>query len=290
MCSETLSTRELPQERRVGHNEHRLWFTLTAMPNLVINTNELFQHLPRAPIVEAVIDIRARPTAEFEEHTIKARLEGQLGDYQFLDSQREIQIEHAMNLEAGTQPGPIIRDLGWKGLRFQSHDGKYIVQYNRDGFVFSRLAPYQSWEQLFGEAMRLWREYLGLARPVEIHRIGLRYINRIQLSPDELRFEDYLNPAPVPPNGLDLPFHGFMHHDALAIPGHPYTINVIRTMQPPGGASVEGLGLILDIDVSTTQGTDLDEMLLEQRLLEMRWLKNKVFFGSITQNSLRLFL
>ncbi len=263
---------------------------MTAMTNLVIDTNEQFQHLPCAPIVEAVIDIRARTTAEFEEHAIKTRLEAQLVGYQFLDSRRSIQIEHEMSLEADSQPDPIIRDLGWKGLRFRSDDGKYIAQFNRDGFVLSRLEPYQSWEQLYAEAMRLWHEYLGLARPVENHRIGLRYINRIQIPADELRFEDYLSPAPVPPNGLDLPFHGFMHHDTLAIPGHPYALNVIRTMQPPEGAGVQGLGLILDIDVFTTSGADLDEALLERRLLEMRWLKNKVFFGSVTQSALKLFL
>ena len=274
----------------MGHNERCAWFTMTAMTNLAINTKEQFQHLPRAPIVEAVIDIRARPTTEFEEHAIKGQLEAQLGGYQFLDSRREIQIEHEMNLDVDAQPGPIIRDLGWKGLRFQSDDGKYIAQFNRDGFVFSHLEPYQNWDNLYDEAMRLWLEYRSLAQPAENHRVGLRYINRIQLPPDELLFENYLSPAPVPPIGLDLPFHGFMHHDTLAIPGHPYAINVIRTMQPPGGVGVEGLGLILDIDVFTTQGSDLDDALLEQRLLEMRWLKNKVFFGSITESARKLFL
>jgi uncharacterized protein (TIGR04255 family) len=50
-----------------------------------------------------------------------------------------------------------------------------------------------------------------------------------------------------------------------------------------------GTGLILDIDVFTTQGFDLDESILGRRLLEMRWLKNKVFFGSITGKALQMF-
>lgn len=253
-----------------------------------INIDELVQHLPRAPIVEAVIDIRARPEAVLDEAMLKPQLEAKLSGYQFLDSQRQIQIQHEVSLQGNTSPGPIIRDLGWKGLRFQSDDKKHIVQFNQDGFVFSRLEPYESWEQLYEEGMRLWFVYVGLAQPVEIHRIGLRYINRIQLPPDELRFEDYLVSAPMPPKGLDVPFHGFVHQDTLAIPGHPYAINVVRTIQPPGTLDNQGMRLILDIDAFTTQGFELNEMALKQRLLEMRWLKNKVFFGSVTPNAIKL--
>ena len=259
------------------------------MTKLAINIKELFQHLPRAPIVEAVIDIRARPSAVLEEALLKPQLEVRLDGYEFLDSQQKIQIQHEVSLKGEPLPGPIIRDMGWKGLRFQSTDKKHIAQFNRDGFVFSRLEPYQSWEQLYEEGMRLWYLYAELAQPAEIHRIGLRYINRIQLPPDELCFEDYLEPAPASPKGLDLPFQNYIHQDTLAVPDYPYAINVIRTIQPPGAEGVQGLGLILDIDVFTTQGFELDKALLEQRLLEMRWLKNRVFFGSVTPNALKLF-
>lgn len=124
---------------------------------------------------------------------------------------------------------------------------------------------------------------------VEVHRIGLRYVNRIQLPPDDPRFEDYLAPAPAPPPGLDVPFYGFLHQDMLAVPGHPYAINVIRTMQPPGAPGVQGFGLILEIDTFTTQEFELDRTVLEDRLLEMRWLKNKLFFGSVTSTAMKLF-
>ena len=258
------------------------------MTELAINIEEEFQHLPHAPIVEAVIDIRTRPAAPLEEGDLKTQLEGKLSGYRFMDSMQHVEIQHEVNLQSGAPTSPIIRALGWKGLRFQSDDKKHIAQFNRDGFVFSRLESYESWEQLYGEGMRLWRVYADLAQPVEIQRIGLRYINRIQLPADELHFENYLQPPPEPPKGLDLPFHGFMHQETLAVSGHPYAINVIRTIQPPGSPGVQGLGLILDIDAFTTQGFVSDEAALTQRLLEMRWLKNKVFFGSITPTALKM--
>lgn len=254
-----------------------------------IDLTESFPPLARAPIVEAVIDIRARLGVELKEGRIKPSLEAKLDGYQFLDSQQQIEIQHEVSLQGEASHSPIVRKLGWKGMRFQSTDKKYIAQFNRDRFVFSRLEPYESWNRLYQECMRLWHVYVELTQLIEIHRIGLRYINRIQLPPDELRFEDYLEVAPQAPKGLDLPFHSFLYQDTLAVPGYAYAINVAKTIQPPAAPGIQGLGLILDVDVYTTQGVELDEAFLEQRLLEMRWLKNKVFFGSVTPNARKLF-
>lgn len=260
---------------------------MNVLGNIRIDLAERFQHLPHAPIVEAVIDVRARAEVSWEEEAIQAQIKAQLPDYPQVDSHRE--FRHEVKMVPGQEPQQTLLDLGWKGLRLRSSDKPHIAQFNRDGFVFSRLEPYQSWEQLYDESMRLWPMYVELAQPVEIHRIGLRFINRIQLPPGELRFEDYMELAPVPPKGLDLPFHGFMHQDTLAVPDHSYAINIIRTIQPPSAPGSTGLGLILDIDVFTTQELELDEATLKRCLLEMRWLKNKVFFGSVTPKVLELF-
>jgi len=253
-----------------------------------IKSDEIFENLPRAPIVEAVIEIRARAIQTLEESSLRSALEPRLAGYGFLDSLREFHGE--VKIEGGKPPTQKVSDLGWMGLRFRSTDGKHIAQFKRDGFVFSRLEPYLTWEQLNGEQQRLWAIFKELAQPAEIQRVGLRYINRIKLPPGELRFEDYMQPAPLAPRDLDLPFHGFTHHDTLAVPDRPYAINVIRTIQPPRDAGDAVIALILDIDVFTTESFDLDEALLGRRLMEMRWLKNKVFFGSITEKAREMFL
>lgn len=255
-----------------------------------INIDEAFEHFPKAPIVEAVIDVRARATAEFEESAVRLHLEASLNGYSFLDSRREFRHEMRLEAEGGKPPSQKLRDLGWKGLRFRSADEKHIAQFNRDGLVFSRLQPYIDWQQLSSEGLNTWKIFKELAQPAEIYRIGLRFINRVLLPQDELRFEDYMQPAPVPPMGMDLPFQGFMHHDTLAVPGHPYAMTVIRTIQVPPHSGGPGVALILDIDVFTIQEFALlDDAMLVHRLKEMRWLKDKVFFGSITEKAKGLF-
>lgn len=251
---------------------------------IIINTDEEFPHLPRAPIVEAVIDIRAHPAVAFEEEAIRSAVLLRLDGYNYLDSPREFRQEFKFN--GDKTPRHSFQDLGLKGLRFQASDNKQIVQFNRDGFVYSQLEPYPDWQSFKNEGLRIWKIFREILQPVDINRIGLRFINRIVLQPDELRFEDFIKPAPEPPRDLDLPFMGYMHHDTLAVFGYPYAINLIRTIQPPQAESSTGMGLILDIDVFTIQGFELDEERLVQSLEEMRWLKNKAFFGSVTEKAL----
>jgi len=256
-----------------------------------IDKLEEFPVLNTAPIAEAVIDIRALPSKAFEESSVRLYLEEKLVGYSFLDSHREIHYE--VRAEGEKPPEQSIRDLGWRGVRFQSNDQKKIAQFNRDGFAFSWLEPYDNWQSFFQEGKSLWSVFKNLAAPVNIDRIGLRFINRIELPSGELNIERYLRNAPVPPADLDLPFLGFMHQETLSVPGHPYAINFIRTIQPPQRPLDKGIAIILDIDVFTLQpleqAVENDDTKFSDMLSEMRWLKDKTFFGSITEEGLEKF-
>ena len=203
-----------------------------------IDVTEQFPHLPHAPIVEAVIEIRARAEVNWEERAVTDWLKPKLSDYPRVGSQNEFQ--HEVSFGPGKQPEASQQDLGWKGLRFQSENQPHVVQFNRDGFSFSRLRPYDNWEQLRTEALRLWGIYADLARPTETQRIGLRFINRLALPVSETRFEDYIEPYAQPPRNLDLPFFGFFHQDTLAesaAPGRlPRSHRLRRRMEPQRAA------------------------------------------------------
>jgi len=261
------------------------------MDKIKINIAEEFPVLAAAPVAEAVIDVRAFPSKTWEEPSVRASLEEKLDGYAFLDSHREIHYE--VRSEGEKPPEQSIRDLGWRGVRFQSADSKNIAQFNRDGFVFSRLDPYENWHSFFNAGKSLWSVFKDIAAPVTIDRIGLRFINRIELPHGELNIERYLKNAPVAPVNLDLPFLGFMHQETLGVPGYPYAINLIRTIQPPQNPADNGIAIILDIDVFTLQSiaqpVENKDDRLDNILNEMRWLKDKTFFGSITDEGLEVF-
>jgi uncharacterized protein (TIGR04255 family) len=251
---------------------------------IAINLQDQFPHLNNAPIVEAAVDLRARVGVAWEEASIVPVLKSKLADYPTKQSLSGFQQE--VTLRPGVVPEGRTVDTGWSGLRCASADGLQIAQFDRNGFLFSRLHPYQDWERLIQEAMRFWTLFLEIGRPTEVQRLGVRFINRIPLPFGDVRIEDYLEPAPEPPRGLDIPCRQFFYGDTLTVPGYPYLINRIRTVQGPHR---DGFAFILDIDVYTTEASEPRQALIDHRLAEMRWLKNKVFFGSVTEKALEKF-
>lgn len=251
-----------------------------------IDLTEKFPHLSRAPIVEAVIDFRAKPTAQSEqkqfEEYFKAQFQG------FPAVQIHNQVNYQLKLGAAEMPDPAKATTSWHGLVFHSADKLKIAQCQRDGFSFSRLAPYEQWEAFEGETIQLWNKYCVLTKPVEIERIGVRFINRIEIDGKGGDLSDYLVNAPRSWDSFPVPFAGFMHSDTFSVPDTNYLIHVIRALQPGDAISVKP-AIILDTDIFTQTPQKVDDALVKIKLAEMRWLKNKIFFASLAPRLLESF-
>jgi uncharacterized protein (TIGR04255 family) len=243
-----------------------------------------FPHLAAAPIVEAVIHWQARGQRTWDQNELSQNLAELLPDYPEQKEQYQVLFEVDANLEEDAEP-TATRHGGWRGLRLLTPDKLNIAQFNRDGFVFSRLRPYQNWEDFEGEARRLWKLFLQLAAPSEIGRLGIRFINRIALGAGK-DVEDYLNDPPNRPLGL--PIDGFLYQSTLNVPNHPLGVNIVKTVQRSDAAGAES-GLILDIDVFTKRPLSCSESSMNDVLPRMRWLKNAVFFSLIKSNAIETF-
>jgi uncharacterized protein (TIGR04255 family) len=126
-----------------------------------------------------------------------------------------------------------------------------------------------------------------LAKPAEVERLGVRFINLIT-PVDRGGLASLLTFPPQPPEGSGLSIAEFMHQTRYEVPGHPYNLNVIQALQPPN-SSTEAFGLIVDIDVFTTRPVAVDHEALQSRLDEMRWIKNKAFFTLLADGALSRF-
>lgn len=255
---------------------------------LTIDLSEEFAPLANPPIVEAVIELQARPSGDWNEDVLRAHLASQLPNYPDLRSQREFTVAARVDLQSAGSAEQFRRDT-WSGVRATSADKLHIAQFRHDRFVFSRLAPYQDWRQFCAEALRLWSIHSQLANPTEIQRIGVRFINRIDMPRDEFRLDDFLRNPPQPPRDLEVPVLNYLYQDTFTVPGHAYSINRVQTIQPPAKDNLTTLAAILDVDVFTTHPCEPIIQMIETRLAEMRWLKDKVFFGSVTKKALRSF-
>jgi len=252
------------------------------LQSIKIDVEEKFPLLPHAPITEAVVGINSRTGALFGEATVMAELRSKLPEYPKKEARQNKQATFLIGPD--DRPTSTVEDLGFTGVQVASGDGKQIALFGKDLFSFSRLQPYESWDIFRAEAMRLWEVYCAFGARAEIQRLGLRFINQIQVPSSSFEVSDYLVMAPKDVPGLPLSFMGFFHNDTWSVPGYPYNINMIRTVQP----STTGAVLIFDIDVFRGPFS-LPDLDLEFSLAEMRWLKNKLFFGSITDKALSLF-
>jgi uncharacterized protein (TIGR04255 family) len=175
------------------------------------------------------------------------------------------------------------------GLRFTSSDEKQVLQLRRDGFTFSRLAPYTDWEQVFAEATRLYRLYEGVARPQEVTRPAVRYINRMLFPEAEVGdFGPFLTVPPRFPSDGAVFLTGFFNRVQLQEPDSSIAATIIQTVQqtPPEPGTVP---VILDIDVYEPRNFAPVPDVVLPRFAALRDAKNRYFFASITEKAAELF-
>lgn len=259
------------------------WYSIS-MPETLNYLDRSFETLSKPPIQEAVLEIKARATTQWERARITAQLKALAPEFTEADSKHSYQAE--VELGAGVvNVAHKAEDSGWVGLRARMADQSRVTQFLRDSFIYSQLPPYQTWQSFLATGLKYWSVHKQLANPEEITRIGLRYINRLCVPEAQIRIEDYLVGAPKEPKGLDFPMVGFFHRDIYRMPVKDFQIQITKTVRSEGELAI---ALLVDIDVSLSKVLSADTKFLEEALEEMRWLKNAAFFGSITETALNL--
>lgn len=231
--------------------------------------------LAKAPIIEALLDIRAQPETGIGLDRLAA-FHTEVRDRYPRSQERQ---SWAGNLRFGPS-GVSTTDerKGPDGYLFTSADKKQVVQARLDGFTFNRLRPYESWERFQGEARELWTLYCRIARPTVVSRVALRFINRIELPLTLADFREYiLTTAEVAP-GLPQGLSAFFMRLEIPLQEAGCVAIVTETMEKPEGT----LPFILDIDVVREEMMDPNGAALWEAFERLRHAKNTVFFRSLT--------
>lgn len=240
-------------------------------------------HLPNAPIVEAVIAIKfAEPLPE----STLSSLEDCAGRIQDLYPKREEIRSQQFQVAIGVGGKSSIDTPRLEGFFCKTEDGHRVVHLKLDGFGFSELTPYSSWNSFFPEASRLWQEHLRTtgARPVD--RWSIRYINRISW-PEGGRTEDYLRVYPNLPEALPQVLVGCFMRLQMPVksPSPGLFTQQIFTAPPPEAGKVS---VILDHEF-TYSALGLTETALWAQIQQSREIKNDFFRASVTEKALEAF-
>ncbi len=243
---------------------------------------------PNAPIREALIDIHVTlPT----EATLEVLAEYHRPLVERFPQRRERAVwmgEFRMDSSANPPAeNPSKRIDGY--LHVSDSDGK-IVQTRQDGFTFNKLRPYSDWGTFNREARELWERYLVLAKPLYVTRLGLRYINRIEVP---LPFDDFREFCPLfpdLPDGVPQSLNEFFMRFVAPLPDAPNAISAITTTFEIPASGETKLPLILDIEISECFESFAPETDKIWNKLELfRQAKNKIFFASVTEAAKKLF-
>ncbi len=237
-----------------------------------------------APITEALIDIRVK----IKEGLGIEQLEAihTLISEQYPEKKKQHRWESKFEFKEGESPISTTVDTAF-GCIFSSVDGKQIFQARLDGFTFSRLKPYETWETFRDEAHKLWQIYKERTTP-EIIRVAARYINRIEIPLPIEDFSEYLTAAPIVPEGLPQEVGSFFTRVVI----HDREIDCagIITQALEQGITPDILPIILDIDVFKQRTEGISEEEAWEILENLRHLKNKIFFSSITKKTEEIFI
>jgi len=231
----------------------------------------------KAPITEATIDIRVTLPEDFTLAHLEA-FEVVLG--QNYSEKQNLHIDEFL-----VQPDAHASEHRTQqiGYRFVNADKRRIVQARSDGFAFSLLAPYEHWEAFSQEARSLWRQFCDHVKPVTITRLGVRYINRLDIPSATIELKKYLATVPEIADGMPQVLQRYFMQLVLPMDEIRATAIINQALVPP--PVPETTSIMLDIDLFRDQDVPQGEQGIWQAFDELRNAKNLIFDASLTESA-----
>ena len=240
-------------------------------------------HYPRAPITEAVIQIQV--AAEVEPRALEKIAHKLKRDYPNSQPLQEYKIEFS------NTGGQVSIAQNPQGIRLANNDQTDIVMLNPQSITAARLTPYIDWKHLRDRANAAWQEWKDATPGHPIARIGVRYINRIDIpvGPGQpFKVDDYLSLVPVVSAITNQSPLGYLMQIVIPTSDPLWTATVTTTalgdVQVPNHASY-----ILDIDVARTADIPLNDKLLWPIIDTAQLIKNDIFERCIKDPARKLF-
>jgi uncharacterized protein (TIGR04255 family) len=158
-----------------------------------------------SPIIEAVCEFRFEPSEAWDLTVPGLLYERLRRDFPIRRQAKQFQFRFGPGAErSNAQTQPTGR------MQFFSANEKSLVQVDRDLLVVNHLKPYSTWREFLPLIHRGFDAYAHVADPNGLRRIGLRYINRIEIPGPRVELEDYFHFRPFVGAHLPQDFASFI--------------------------------------------------------------------------------
>ena len=237
----------------------------------------------KAPIVEAVLEFRWSEVRSLAD--LKLALEDKAFN-DFGDAKPRVTINTAFDVGKGE----LSQDRKEIGYETSVKDGTERVFLEERKFVYIKNAPYTEWNDFRERAIGLIHPFSAALNLLEFSRIGLRFINRIDIPVGDggkIDTDEYISikfDGPREDAGSIDEFQMRVVKPTV-VEGISYALVVATSQSPLSGHTA----IILDIDVFTKFPVPYQEPTFSELLSSMREQKNGIFESCITDKSRELF-
>lgn len=240
------------------------------------------EHLRNAPIVEAVIDFRVLRKEGLSSDRFANLRMAIGGQYSQAFPIHSIEAQFVLSQERAPSSSAAAAPVGW-----QYRADSMVAQFRVDGFTFSKLERYTTWNEVFSEALRLWEVYVRIAEPAEVVRVAVRYINRLQV-PVPAQISDYLEAPPILPLPISQQLRQFLSR--LAIDDARRNASAVIVQASERMIGPPAIALLIDIDAFRDNlAIGPQDTVLPEMFLQLRDLKNEIFFALITEKTAEMY-
>lgn len=236
----------------------------------------------KPPLVEAVIEIRFQREWDIED----VRRIGDKYRERFPVEHHEVALNFAAQMtNEQTSHADVSQQL--VKLSLLNADQTEGVVFLRNGILAIRRAPYNGWnalKDLISELYKIHRDEMGYQKIV---RIGTRFINRLDISNENIELADYLTLVPSDPDELVTDIVEFSYRTVYRLKDTRFrAIYTAGSTAPavPGRASI-----IHDIDCFTEEDVPQRIDGIDELLSQLRVAKNQFFERSLTDLARKLF-
>jgi|SRR3990172_890574 len=150
------------------------------------------------PIVEALCEVQFVPGQPWD-YTVHGLFYEKISK-EFPEKQQQMGIGIKLSQVSGTIQHEVLPAPD--KMQFISQDKAALVQVGTDLLVVNRLKPYNGWEHFKPLIQNNLNKFMEVAKPKDFKRIGLKYINKIDIPGQTFRLQDYFNYYPLIPKEL----------------------------------------------------------------------------------------
>lgn len=193
------------------------------------------------PIIEAICEFRFEPGQPWD-LTIPGMLYEKMRTHFPLRRQAS-----AFQFSIGTKPEDSEAHVEPAGrMQFFREDEKALVQVARDLLVVNHLKPYPTWQEFLPLANQALDAYRHVANPKGLRRIGLRYINRVEIPGPRMELEHHFHFRPF--LGPDLPENFASFIVGIEIPYEDSRDRLRVQLSTAAAQMPDTVSIVLDLD------------------------------------------